>query len=73
VHAIFLSDLTQTIALSVSIYSLVFAHFILSLFIGSSKITSKDIIRKTTLVDCTPMTGQIRLGESGGGGHYPPE
>jgi hypothetical protein len=24
-------------------------------------------------VDCTPMTGQIRLGESGGGGHYPPE
>jgi ubiquinone biosynthesis protein len=24
-------------------------------------------------LDCTPMTGQIRLGESGGGGHYPPE
>ncbi|TLN17850.1 hypothetical protein FDZ71_06070 [bacterium] len=24
-------------------------------------------------VDCTPMTGQIRLGEPGGVGHYPPE
>jgi hypothetical protein len=27
----------------------------------------------SNLLDCTPMTGQIRLGESGGGGHYPPE
>jgi hypothetical protein len=32
----------------------------------------RDITHMKAL-DCTPMTGQIRLGESGGGGHYPPE